>query len=80
MSTTSDRLDVRRAAIERELAERLARDRDASASITLGVVRVMCLSCRAVTGADAQFCTRCGQRFNSLVVLPGGLKPSGDRP
>jgi hypothetical protein len=48
-----------RAAIECELQERLARD---------GGVRLLCLQCRGLNDADAQFCSSCGTKFNAVVA------------
>jgi len=69
-STKPDPTAERRTAIEEELRNRLARDRAAVRGGPLSAVRLMCLECRAVTSADAQFCSRCGTRFNALVVVP----------
>ena len=75
ITTKPDPTAERRAAIEEELRVRLARDRSATRGGPLSVVRLMCLECRAVTSADAQFCTRCGTRFNALVVVPANAPP-----
>lgn len=48
-----------RAAIERELQERLASD---------GCVRLRCLQCQGLNAADAQFCSSCGTKFNAVVA------------
>lgn len=66
---TTNCIDPRRAAIERELQERLARDRQ-SGRVTASAVGLMCVSCRAVSGGDALFCTGCGVKFNAVVVAP----------
>lgn len=74
-TTTPDPTAARRTAIEEELRVRLARDRATTRGGPLSAVRLMCLDCRAVTSADAQFCTRCGTRFNALVVVPATTPP-----
>ncbi len=79
-STKTDLTAERRAAIEEELRMRLARDRPAARGGPLSAVRLMCLECRAVTSADAQFCTRCGTRFNALVVVPASASPGQGGP
>jgi hypothetical protein len=73
--TTPDATAERRKSIEEELRQRLARDRSAARGGPLSAVRLMCLECRAVSSADAQFCTRCGARFNALVVVPAHASP-----
>ena len=52
-----------RAAIERELQERL--DPAGSASVQ----RLQCLACRGMNELDARFCTHCGAEFNAAVVI-----------
>jgi hypothetical protein len=69
-----------RAAIERELEERLANDAThektsaaaahAQRADSAGTVKLLCLQCRSLCDADAQFCTSCGTKFNVLVVGP----------
>ncbi len=70
MSTIDpDTIAARKAAIEDELRERLERDRARSAPDEfLTSVALVCLECRSMNGADARFCTKCGVRFNALVV------------
>jgi hypothetical protein len=68
--TNDDAVDPRRAAIEDELRDRLARDR-AAAPGPLAGIGLMCLTCRGLSSGDAQFCTKCGTRFNALVVARG---------
>ena len=74
--------DPRRAAIEEELRERLADDRKAAGMTpdqkvgpaALSGVGLMCLACRGLSSGDAHFCTRCGTRFNALVVATGNAQ------
>jgi len=54
-----------RAALERELQERLAQD---SMADPLARVALLCLNCRGLCTSDAHFCKHCGARFNALVV------------
>ncbi len=69
MSPDSDALTARRNEIERELKERLERDRQGSPTAgTFDGVALLCLGCRALNGAEARFCTRCGTKFNALLV------------
>lgn len=79
-STKPDLTAERRAAIEEELRIRLGRDRIAASGGPLSAVRLMCLECRAVTSGDAQFCSRCGTRFNALVVVPANTSPDQGGP
>jgi hypothetical protein len=67
----------RRAAIEAELRDRLARDRDREREDRLRAVSLVCLQCRQLNASDAHFCKQCGQKFNALVVSApaGGLGP-----
>jgi len=58
--------DKRRAALERELQERLARDEEPVRAIPS--VALLCLKCRGLCTSDAHFCKHCGARFNVLVV------------
>ena len=58
--------DERRAALERELRERLARDEGSVPALPL--VALLCLKCRGICTSDAHFCKYCGTRFNVLVV------------
>ena len=50
-----------RAAIERELQERL-RARSSAA------LRLHCVACHQINPIDARFCTQCGAQFNATVV------------
>ena len=65
--------DERRAALERELQERLARD---TRSSPLHGVAILCLACRGLCSSDAHFCKYCGARFNALVVA--AVAPAGE--
>jgi hypothetical protein len=54
------------AAIESQLRQRLAAEKDGSNPIDR--VSLLCLACRGLTSGDARFCTHCGAAFNALVV------------
>lgn len=58
----------RRAAIEDELRQRLARD--SAAGNPAAAVALSCLTCRGISRGDAHFCTHCGARFNAIVIAP----------
>jgi hypothetical protein len=74
--TNDDAVDPQRAAIEAELRDRLGHDRSATPSPSpLAGVGLMCLACRGLSSGDAHFCTRCGVRFNALVVARGDIEP-----
>lgn len=78
MSGDVEALAARKQSIERELRERLARDRSSPvpAPAPLSGVALACLECRGVNSGDARFCTHCGSRFNALVVASGPRPPS----
>lgn len=62
-----------RAAIERELRDRLDPGATAPAAISadpepVAAVGLLCLQCRTTSDGDARFCTSCGQPFNAMVV------------
>ncbi|MEQ1871544.1 MAG: hypothetical protein ABL961_16130 [Vicinamibacterales bacterium] len=73
---SDDTRSARRAAIEEEVRQRLAADQIPPREVpqaAVSSVQLRCQACRAVSPADAQFCTQCGVRFNALVVpAPGG--------
>jgi len=71
---TNDTDDERRAALERELEARLARDEEGS---PLSRVAILCLKCRGTCSSDAHFCTHCGMRFNGLVVARPDREAAG---
>ena len=75
MSGDAEALAARKQSIERELRERLDRDRSpaplATAPAPLPGVALVCLECRGMNSGDARFCTQCGSRFNALVVMSG---------
>lgn len=76
MSNDPDAMSARKAAIEDELRERLARDRAPTAPQSpLAAVALVCLECRGWNNADAGFCIKCGTRFNALVVA-SALQPA----
>jgi hypothetical protein len=75
-----------RASVERELETRLAagaaapeaRQHPAASEDELpGGVRLLCLRCRSLCEADAQFCSHCGTRFNAIMV--GAVRANGRR-
>jgi hypothetical protein len=80
MNSQPDAMPARKAAIEEELRARLERDRTVSPPQSpqspLEAVALVCLECRGWNSADARFCTKCGSRFNSLVVAAAGPPPS----
>lgn len=55
-----------RGAIETELRQRLSGEGVAPGP--LAAVVLVCLQCRGTSSADAHFCTKCGLKFNVLVV------------
>lgn len=63
--------DDRRAAIERELQERL-RARSAAGR------HLQCVGCGKLNAIDAHFCIHCGAKFNAVVVT-GGRGAAGPR-
>jgi hypothetical protein len=65
----------RRAAIEDELRQRLARD--AGAFRSSAGVSLLCVACQGINTSDARFCKHCGVQFNAIVMAQGSPSPSG---
>lgn len=75
MTADGNSVAARRAAIEAELRQELARDRAAGRD-PLAAVRLLCLKCRGLSSADAHFCIHCGTKFNALVAAASPRRPS----
>ena len=58
------------------VSEGVMPDRNAG-PMALNAIGLICLACRGLSGGDAAFCTKCGARFNALVVATGN--PNGKR-
>ena len=79
-SQTDDTIAARRAAIEAEVQRRIAAEETPAPETpraALGGVQLLCTACRAISPADAQFCTHCGARFNVLVVAKPAARGAG---
>ncbi len=75
MTVDDSNVAARRAAIEEELRQELARDRTARPD-PLAAVALLCLKCRGLSSADAHFCIHCGTKFNALVAAAPPQPPS----
>lgn len=77
MTADDNSVAARRAAIEEELGQQLARDRAAKRD-PLAAVALLCLKCRGLSSADAHFCIHCGTKFNALVAAAAPHPSSRD--